>query len=77
MYCNVCNEYKKLKKNKISYIFKKKLSLCIVYSVVMNMKKMCKEEESIEILKIIGLIYNIEEYQRIYNHVWRKHKSRI
>ena len=29
----------------------------------MNMK------ESIEILKIPGLITNIEEYQKIYNHV--------
>ena len=43
----------------------------------MNMKKIFKEEESIEILKILGLINNTEEYQKIYNHVWRKHKSRI
>ena len=42
----------------------------------MNMKKIFKEEE-IEILKIIGLIINIEEYQTIYNHKWRKHKSKI
>ena len=28
------------------------------------MKKYFKEEESIEILKIIGLINNIEEYQK-------------
>ena len=34
-----------------------------------------KEEESVEILKILGLITNIEEYQKIYNHVSRKHKS--
>ena len=26
------------------------------------------EEESIDILKILGLITNIEEYQKIYNH---------
>ena len=31
--------------------------------------KMFKEEVSIEISKIIGLINNIEEYQKIYNHV--------
>ena len=37
-------------------------------SVVMNIK-IFKEEESIEILKILGLITNIEEYQKIYNHV--------
>ena len=34
----------------------------------MNMKKVFKEEESIEILKVLGLINNIEEYQKIYNH---------
>ena len=30
-----------------------------------------------EILKIIGLINSIGQYQKIYNHVSRKHKSRI
>ena len=40
-------------------------------------EKIFREEESIEILKIIGLVNNIEEYQKISNHVWRKHKSRI
>ena len=34
----------------------------------MNMKKTFKEE-SIEILKILGLITNKEQYNRIYNHV--------
>ena len=29
-------------------------------------------DQSIEILKILGLITNIEEYQK-YNHDWRKH----
>ena len=33
------------------------------------MKKVFKEEESIEILKILGLITNKEEYQKLYNHV--------
>ena len=37
-------------------------------SVVMNVKNIFKEEESIEILKILGLINNIEEYQKIYNY---------
>ena len=32
-------------------------------------EKVFKEEESIEILKILGLINNIEEYQKTYNHV--------
>ena len=31
MYCNVCNEYRKLKKTEISYIFEKTSSLSIVY----------------------------------------------
>ena len=38
-------------------------------SAVMDMKKIFKVEESIEILNILGLINNIEEYQKIYNHV--------
>ena len=71
MYCNVCNKYRKFKKPKISYIFKKKkkLSIFIVYSKRgYEYEKIFKEEESIEILKILGLINNIEEYQKIYNH---------
>ena len=69
MYCNVCNKYGKSTKSKISYIFQKTLSLSIVYSKCGHeYKKIFKEEESIEILKILGLINNIEEYQKIYNH---------
>ena len=34
----------------------------------MNLKKKNKEEESIKILKILGLITNIEEFQKMYNH---------
>ena len=64
IYCNVCNKYRKSKKTKTSYIFEKILSLS-------------KEEESVELSKIIGLIINIEENQKINNHVWRKHKSRV
>ena len=43
----------------------------------MNIKKIFKEEESIEISKILGLINNIEERQKIYNHAWRKNESRV
>ena len=46
-------------------------------SAVMNIMKIFKEEESIEILKILGLINNIEEHQKIYNHAWRKQKPKI
>ena len=42
MYFNVCNKYRKLKKTKISYIFKKTLSRSIVYSMVRNTKKYLK-----------------------------------
>ena len=78
MYCNVCNKYGKSTKSKISYIFQKTLSLSIVYSKCGHKyKKIFKEEESIEVLKILGLINNIEEYQKIYNYAWIKSESRI
>ena len=51
------------------YIFLKDVFLLFTKSVVMNMKKIFKEEDSIEILKIVGLIANIEEYQKLHNHV--------
>ena len=34
----------------------------------MNIKKVFKEEESMEMLKILELINNIAQYQKIYNH---------
>ena len=44
-------------------------SLSIVYSKCDHEnKKRFKEEESIKILKILGLVNNIEEYQKINNH---------
>ena len=42
----------------------------------MNIKNF-KEEESIEILKVLSLIANIGKYQELYNHAWRKNKSKI
>ena len=68
-----------LKKTKIWYVMKKNpLSLSIVCSKFGHeYEKISKEEESIEILKILALINTVEEYQKIYIHVWRKHKSRI
>ena len=64
MHCNECNKYRKYKKSKISYIFKKTLSLSIVYKCGHGYKKIFKEEEYTEILKILGLVNNIEEYQK-------------
>ena len=70
IYCSVCNKYRKSKNPKISHIFEKTLDLSIVYSKCGHgHKTIIKEEESIEILKILGLNTNIEEYQKIYNHV--------
>ena len=54
-------KYRKCKKPKISYVFKKKktLVLCIICSKFKNEnEKIFREKESIEILKIIGLIEN-------------------
>ena len=53
-----------------SYIFKKVLSLSTIYSKSGHeVGKIFKGEESIEILKLFGLITNIDKYQKIYNHV--------
>ena len=67
----------KIKKTKITYIFKKTLSRFIVYSKYAHeYKTIFKEEGSTEMFKILGLINNIEGYQKIHNHAWRKHESR-
>ena len=55
-----------LKKLKISYLLEKTLVLSITCSNRKNEnKKMFQEEQSIEIVEILGLINNIEEYQKI------------
>ena len=78
MYYDVCNKHWQSKKTKISYVFKKAWTLSIVYSKCGHeYKKISKEEKSIEILKILGLVNNIKEHNRVYDHVWRKYKSRI
>ena len=60
LYCVICCKYRKFKNPKLSYIFEKSLVLSIIYSKCKNEdKKMFKDEESIEILKILGLIENI------------------
>ena len=58
VYCVICGMYRKLKKKKI---IKKTLVFSLICSKCKNEhEKLFKEEESIEILKIIGLteIYN-------------------
>ena len=59
-----------LKKLKYHMFFKNTLSLPIVYSKCGRAyEKMFKEIDLIEILTILGLMNNIEEYQKIYNNV--------
>ena len=57
IYCNVFDKYRKFKNPKILHIFKKTLGISIVGSKFGNeYKKIFKEEKSVEILKLIGLI---------------------
>ena len=50
------------------YFKKHQVFLLFTVSVVINIIKIYKEEDSIETLKILDLITNIEEYQKLYNH---------
>ena len=60
LYCVICGKYRKFEKPKISYLLEKTLVLSIICSKCKNEdEKLFKEEESIEILKIIRLIENI------------------
>ena len=60
LYCAICGKYRKLEKPKISYLLEKILVLSIICSKCKNEdEKIFKEEDSIEILKILGLIENI------------------
>ena len=60
LYCIICGKYIKFEKPKISYLLEKTLLLSIICSKCKNEdEKLFKEEESIEILKILGLIGNI------------------
>ena len=67
IYCIVCDKYGKFKSPKI-YMFEKSLCLSIIFfavNVVMNRKKLIKQDKSIKILKNLGLITNVEEYQKM------------
>ena len=64
--CIVYGKYSKFKNLKISYIFRKALVFSIICSKYDSKgKNIFKEEESIEILKILDLINNIGNYQKI------------
>ena len=60
LYCVICGKYRKFENLKISSIFEKALVLSIICSKCGNEdEKIFKEEESTEILKILGLTENI------------------
>ena len=62
--CTKCKKYKELKKPKILYICNKTLLLSSICNKCgKEDEKIFKEEGSIEIWKILGLINNIEKYQ--------------
>ena len=57
LFCLICGKCRKCEKPKISYILEKALVLSIICNKWINEdEKIFKEEESIEILKIPGLI---------------------
>ena len=67
IYFNVCNKYRRSKKTKILYIFRKTSSLYILYNnYVHEHEKTFQEVESIKIIKFLGLVNDIEVYQKIY-----------
>ena len=60
LYCVICGKYRKFEKPKISYLLEKTLVFFIICSKCKNEDEILfKEEESIEILKILGLTENI------------------
>ena len=60
LYCVICGKYRKFEKPKILYLLEKTLVFSIICSKCKNEdEKIFKEEDSVEILKILGLIENI------------------
>ena len=60
IYWAICSKYRKYEKPQISYLLEKTLVLSIICSKCKNEdEKIFKEEEPIEILKILGLIESI------------------
>ena len=58
--CVICGKYRKFEKSKMSLLLEKTFVLSIICSKCKNEdEKIFKEEDSIEILKILGLIKNI------------------
>ena len=60
LYCVICGKYRKFEKPKISYVLEKTLVLFVICNKCKNEdEEIFKEEDSIEISKILGLIENI------------------
>ena len=60
IYCVICSKHRKFEKPKISYLSERTLVLSIICSKCKNKEeKLFKEEDSIEVLKIIGLTENM------------------
>ena len=61
LYCIICGKYRRSEKPKISYLLEKPVVLSIISSKYKNEdEKLFQEEESVQILKILGLTENIE-----------------
>ena len=57
LYCVICGKYRKFEKSEISYLLEK---ILVLFADCKNEdEKIFKEEKSIEIFKIFGLIENI------------------
>ena len=66
-YCIICGKYRKFEKHPKYHTFlEKTLVLSFICSKCDNEdEKIIENDESIEILKVLGLINNIEDYQNI------------
>ena len=60
LYCDIFDKYKNIKIPKITYVFEKTFSFSIICNMCENEdEKIFKEEDSIEILTILGLFKNL------------------
>ena len=60
LYFVICGKYRKFQKSKMSCLLEKILILSVISSKCKNEdEKLLKEEEQVEILKILALIENI------------------
>ena len=59
IYWVTCGKYRKFKNPEITYIFEKTVLSIICSKCINEGEKIFKEEDSIEILKILGFIENI------------------